>query len=484
MTNITNFQDILGAANGDQPSVLGKFLYFSLANILVEKEALAQLCEDLSIPYSGSKRISVSDAFRSATGDIKDRITVKNPGEHHIYAVYCRDNAHTEDVYSRELVKETLNQRTNQYEKLANIFYDRRDNRFGYDNIGFDADIDPLNYCRRAEELFELYQTCANRRQIETICLSYLRMLEATKVSTTGHLYFIPRQHMDMLLKDFFAYAMRKYRMPCNPTIDTARPTVITPEMRVLSPSEMQVFIEEVMRETQRVAILTTLFVGFRVGEVLALKISDLDLEKQTLSVTKNLIRVPTAAVSPENPNIEILNYDQKKKTHLIVQNTPKTSTSNREIAISDGLCELLIRHLFTLANSTWPNPDGLLFPSKAGTHLDPKSFEIRLAAVSKRCEIRKVNPHALRHTLATRLVEDKVPLNIVQGILGHSSIETTRKYLHKNEDIEREAIGMMSNYLNMGQMEAAPRLNGAAPRAKFADVVLPTFPQRRNHTA
>ena len=175
MTNVTNFQDIIGAANGDKTSVLGKFLYFSLANILVEKEALAQLCEDLNIPYSGSKRISVSDAFRSATGDIKDRITVKSPGEHHIYAVYCRDNAHTEDIFSR----------------------DRRDNRFGYDNIGFDADIDPLNYCRRAEELFELYQTCANRKQIETICLNYLRMLEATKVSTTGHLYFIPRQHMD-----------------------------------------------------------------------------------------------------------------------------------------------------------------------------------------------------------------------------------------------------------------------------------------------
>ena len=49
---------------------------------------------------------------------------------------------------------------------------------------------------------------------------------------------------------------------------------------------------------------------------------------------------------------------------------------------------------------------------------------------------------------------------------------------------IEREAIGMMSDYLNMGQMDAAPRLNGAAPRAKFADVVLLTFPQRRNHTA
>ena len=51
--------------------------------------------------------------------------------------------------------------RDSQYEKLANIFYDRRDNRFGYDNIGFDADIEPIGYGRRAEELFELYQTLA-----------------------------------------------------------------------------------------------------------------------------------------------------------------------------------------------------------------------------------------------------------------------------------------------------------------------------------
>ena len=327
--------------------------------------------------------------------------------------------------------------------------------------------------------------------QLDTL-LPHCRYMPATWLTdTVRQLLSAYMQHTNfrlhfkqMLLKDFFEYAVKKYKLPGNPVLGTTRPAVPTPEMRVLSPSEMQIFIEEVMRETQRVAILTTLFVGFRVGEVLALRISDLDLEKQTLSVSKNLLRVPTAAISPDNPNIQILNYDPKKKTHLIVQNTPKTSTSHREINISDGLCELLIRHLFTLANSTWPNPDGLLFPSKAGTHLDPKSFEIRLAAVSKRCEIRKVNPHALRHTLATRLVEDKVPLNIVQGILGHASIETTRKYLHKNEDIEREAIGTMSNYLHIEQMDAAPKLNGAAPRAKFADIQLPSFPRRKSRTA
>ena len=40
MSNITNFHDIIGAAQGDRNNMLGKFLYFSLANILVEKDKL------------------------------------------------------------------------------------------------------------------------------------------------------------------------------------------------------------------------------------------------------------------------------------------------------------------------------------------------------------------------------------------------------------------------------------------------------------
>ena len=80
-----------------------------------------------------------------------------------------------------------------------------------------------------------------------------------------------------------------------------------------------------------------------------------------------------TAALSLDNPNIEILNYDPKKKTRLIVQSTPKTKSSNREIAIPDGLCELPVRHIFTLSHSSWPNPNNLLFPSKTGTYIDSK---------------------------------------------------------------------------------------------------------------
>lgn len=288
-----------------------------------------------------------------------------------------------------------------------------------------------------------------------------------------------------MLLKDFFAYAMKKYKLPANPAEDTSRPEVPVNKMRVLSLDEMQIFIREVMRETQRIAILTDLFLGLRVGELLALEIDDLDLDQQTISINKNLIRVSTKVIAPDTPGIRILNYSPQKKTHLIVQDTPKTKSSNREIHISDDLCELLVRHLFTLAHSSWPNPDNLLFPSTTGTHIDPKSFENRLKAVSKRCEIRKVNPHALRHTLATRLVENHTPLNIVKDILGHSSITTTQKYLHGNAELERQALSGMSDYLSIGTLSETKQFSSAGFRGKFADIDLPNFSREKaNRTA
>ncbi len=197
MDKSLDIRNFIGTAQGDKSHMLGKFLYFSLANLLVEKEALSKLCDDLNIPYTFSKRLSVADAFRSATGDIRERVPVTSMGQTNIYLAYCRDNKRENGVLSRELVKETLNRQTNRYEKLANISYDKADNVFRCENLMPDDAIDVRGCCRRAEELFELYQICANRKHVETICSSYLRSLEATKLSITGHMYFVPRTHMD-----------------------------------------------------------------------------------------------------------------------------------------------------------------------------------------------------------------------------------------------------------------------------------------------
>lgn len=48
MANMSNFM----AVKGDNGDVLGKILYFSLANILIEKPVLEQLCQTMDLPYS------------------------------------------------------------------------------------------------------------------------------------------------------------------------------------------------------------------------------------------------------------------------------------------------------------------------------------------------------------------------------------------------------------------------------------------------
>lgn len=199
MGTMLNMSDFIGTAQGSAEHMLGKFLYFSLGNLLVDKEKLNDLCEEHGMPYTVSGRLSVADAFRSATGDIKERIPVTAHGETNIYLAYCRDNKRTGRILSRELVKETLNRQTNRYEKLANISYDKEDGAFRCDNLMPDDAIDVQDCCRRAEELFELYQRCANRKQVETICTNFLRSLEATKLSICGHMYFVPRTHMDQV---------------------------------------------------------------------------------------------------------------------------------------------------------------------------------------------------------------------------------------------------------------------------------------------
>lgn len=156
--------------------------------------------------YKPIRRSSLADAFRSATGDIYHRLVVKDAGVPQIINVYCRDNRGPKGIISRELVKETLHEDTNEYKKLANISLDRGSGVFSYDNLEADPNVDALSCCQDAQELFALYQTCASRRQIDTLLQNYLDTMQAVKAAR-GRIYFIPRDYMPKLalFEDFIA---------------------------------------------------------------------------------------------------------------------------------------------------------------------------------------------------------------------------------------------------------------------------------------
>lgn len=188
----------------DESQLLGKFLYYSLADVLVQKEDFERICTALDFPYTG-RRISVVDAFKNATGKVTRRTVAGASGSQEIFRIYCRDNMRDGNLYSRELVRETVGLRTNRYDKLANICYDRDTDRMYHDIVENDPSLDVEQLCRNMEDKFRVFRNCLGRSQIDTILLHYLGTLDALPISVYGKLYFVPRDKMHKvdLFEDF-----------------------------------------------------------------------------------------------------------------------------------------------------------------------------------------------------------------------------------------------------------------------------------------
>lgn len=181
--------------NTTDEELLGKFLYYSLADILVEKPEFERICMAMNFPYSG-RRISAVDAFKNATGRVTRRTETGSNGRQEIFRIYCRDNMRDGSVYSRELVRETVGIRTNQYEKLANVCYDRDSDQMYYDIVSNDYILDIEQMCESMKQKFQIFKNCLGRSQIDTILLHYLETLDALPISVYGKLYFVPRDQM------------------------------------------------------------------------------------------------------------------------------------------------------------------------------------------------------------------------------------------------------------------------------------------------
>lgn len=254
-------------------------------------------------------------------------------------------------------------------------------------------------------------------------------------------------------LNSYLKYAAQKKMIPFNPmgTMKAPRPSStieITPEMYIMDDSEKALSKEETeklrgilyyrwkrkphnRRYPNGGAMDLILNTGLRMGEALALQWSDVNFEKKTLSVTKNLIRIK--------------NRDGKgNKYKLIIQDQPKTTKSRRVIPLNAAA----IAALEDLKTTPGYKPRGFIIHTDNGSAMEPRNFEATLGLMCKAAGIRQVGVHALRHTYATRLFEKGVDIKIISELLGHSSTEITyRIYVHVIESLKASAVEGLDLY-------------------------------------
>lgn len=91
-----------------------------------------------------------------------------------------------------------------------------------------------------------------------------------------------------------------------------------------------------------------------------------------------------------------------------------------------------------------------MLFCNQIGTPMDPRDFTNIFHNIVKSSGINEVNIHALRHTFATRGLENGIELKVMQDLLGHSTIAVTGDiYSHVLPDKKREAVNKLKDVFN-----------------------------------
>ena len=167
--------------------------------------------------------------------------------------------------------------------------------------------------------------------------------------------------------------------------------------------------------------IYISLSTGLRIGEICALKWSDINVTDGILTVNRTIERI-------------YIIEGEKKHTELVI-NTPKTKNSCREIPMNKELLGML-KPLKKVVN------DDYYILTNDERPTEPRKYRNYYKRLMEKLDIPKLKYHGLRHSFATRCIEVGCDYKTVSVLLGHSNISTTLNlYVHPNMEQKKRCI-------------------------------------------
>ncbi len=171
-------------------------------------------------------------------------------------------------------------------------------------------------------------------------------------------------------------------------------------------------------RKSFDLGLLISLGTGIRVGELCGIRWEDIDLDAGVLKIRRTVSRIR---------NVNEAQTEAVGGKTILQIGTPKTGSSVRDIPLPRFLTERLRERFYERRFS----PQTYVLTG-SGRVMEPRSVQRRFKNLLKRCGIRPVSVHSLRHSFASRWIEQGFDSKALSEILGHSSVKITMDiYVH-----------------------------------------------------
>lgn len=248
---------------------------------------------------------------------------------------------------------------------------------------------------------------------------------------------------MRSVLRSALRQAQREGLVASNVADLSTPPRLGHGEGRSLTVAQARMVLQAVTDDRLEACYALMLTYGLRRGEVLGLAWADLSEDEHVLLVRCGLKRE------------QVLNSKPGEIRTRLVRGDLKTRGSRRRLPVTPPLLEILAKHRTRqdeerqAAGEAWLE-SGLMFTTPIGTAIDPNNFAHSFPKVFQRAGLGHWHPHELRHTAASIMLAQGVPLWVVSNVLGHSSVAITKDvYGHLlGDDVKRDAAEVMTSTL------------------------------------
>jgi integrase len=218
-----------------------------------------------------------------------------------------------------------------------------------------------------------------------------------------------------------------------NPAEATTPPNYETPEMQSYSEHEITQLLLAARGTSLEALIHLAITTGLRQSELLALKWPDIDWDRNTVSVQRQLKR----------------KYENKDYYSSL-----KTKSGRRTISLGTNTIDKLRDHHKKQMNEKkvmgdrW-SENHLIFPSTIGTPMHQRNLLRRFKTIIQESELREIRFHDLRHTAASLMLNHGISPLIVAKRLGHSKVSITLDtYGHLFPGMQQESANLIDGFI------------------------------------